>query len=145
MICLHEGGDRSHCTVRTEKEGILLGNTKDLNGLMELKAFIKKVMQVVMLNEGKVGVLFINIDLTKHQNFHLIYCSTWPSFICSFDVFSFHLKKCPTTLISAGSAPLLFICLRQDFSPCLEKTLYLLFNSVVLAEFTNPKLILRYP
>jgi len=56
-------------------------------------------MQVVMLNKGKVDAVFLNIDLTKLQQFLIIYWSTWPSFIRSFDVFCFHLKKCPTTLI----------------------------------------------
>ena len=117
---------------------------KDLNGLIELNVLAKKVVQTAPSKEGKVDVVFLKIDLAKPQMFFLICSSTWPSFKCSFDEFNLHVRKCATTLMSAGSAPFLFNCIRQDFGSCFDYPLYLLFISVVLTEFTNPKLISKY-
>ena len=52
---MKEGG--SYCTVGVETEGIQLGISKDLNGLIELKVLAKILVQVVTSKEGNIDVL----------------------------------------------------------------------------------------
>ena len=88
-------------------------------------------------------VLLLNKFLTKPQKFILTLSSTWSSFKIGFVLFSLHLKRFDTTLISAGSAQVDFKCLRQDLRLCFEKSLYLVFNSNVFVDLTLPELCLK--
>ena len=71
MIYLYEG-DRSNFTVVADNDGITLGISRDLHGLMELKVLGKKVVQAAPSKEGKVNVAFLKIVLTKPQKFFFI-------------------------------------------------------------------------
>ena len=56
VICLYEGGDKSHCTVVVGRDGTQLGISKELNGLIELKVLAKILVHVVTSKEGNSNV-----------------------------------------------------------------------------------------
>ena len=76
VIFLYEGGDRSHCTVGVGREGIQLGISEDLNGLIELKVLAENLVQVVTSKEGNSDVPCLKVDSTKPQKFFLMFSST---------------------------------------------------------------------
>ena len=80
---------------------IQLGISKKLNGLIELKVLAKKLVQVVTSKEGNSDAPCVQVDLTKSQEFVLMFSSTWPSFTFGFFASSLHLRRCDTTFVSA--------------------------------------------